>query len=106
MAYVVTGTPANDTPETLYFDAQNGLLLRKSTYLVTAVGRSPFQVDYDDYRDTGSGVKIPFTVHMAPAGMRTEIEPVSTLRVTSVKDNVPLDAALFVKPQPAPRPPQ
>jgi hypothetical protein len=36
--------------------------------------------------------------------MRTEIEPVSTLRVTAVKDNVPLDAAIFVKPQPAPRP--
>jgi len=104
MAYVVTGTPANDTPETLYFDAQSGLLLRKSSYLMSAVGRSPFQVDYDDYRDTGSGVKIPFVVHFSPAGMRTEIEPVSTLRVTAVKDNVPLDVAVFVKPQAAPRP--
>ena len=28
-------------------------------------GRSPFQIDYDDYRDTGSGVKIPFVeVHL------------------------------------------
>ena len=104
MAYVVTGTPANDTPETLYFDTQSGFLLRKSSYLMTAGGRSPFQIDYDDYRDTGSGVKIPFVIHMTPADMRTEIDTTSTLRVTAVKDNVPLDSAIFVKPQPTPRP--
>jgi hypothetical protein len=103
MAYVVTGALANDTPETLYFDAQSGLLLRKSSYLMTAAGRSPFQVDYDDYRDTGSGVKIPFVIHMTPADMRTEIDTTSTLRVTAVKDNAPLDSAIFVKPQPSPR---
>jgi hypothetical protein len=96
--YVVTGTPAANTPERLYFDTQNGLLLRKWTYLETASGRSPYQVDFDAYRDTGSGVKIPFVVHLSPAGMRTEIEPTSTLRITSVQDNVPLDDAKFVKP--------
>ena len=106
MAYVVTGALANDTPETLYFDAQTGFLLRKTSYLMTAAGRSPFQVDYDDYRDTGSGVKIPFVIHMLPADMRTEIDTTSTVRVTSVKDNVPLDSSIFVKPQPAPRPPR
>jgi hypothetical protein len=104
MAYVLTGTPANDVPEMLYFDVQTGLLLRKSNYLVTAVGRSPFQIDYEDYRDTGSGVKIPFVVHMLPAGMRTEIETASTIHITGVKDNVPLDAALFVKPEQLTRP--
>jgi hypothetical protein len=43
--YVVVGTPAANTPEQLYFDVRSGLLLRKSTYIETAVGRSPFQVE-------------------------------------------------------------
>jgi hypothetical protein len=33
-----------------------------------------------------------------------ELETTSTLHVTSVKDNVPLDDATFVKPIPAPPP--
>jgi hypothetical protein len=106
-AYVVTGTPAAGTPERLYFDTQTGLLLRKWTYLDTASGKSPYQLDFDDYRDTGSGVKIPFTVRMAPSSPRIELEPTSTLRITRVKDNVPLDAAKFVKPvAPPPAPPR
>ena len=103
-AYVVIGTPAANTPERLYFDTQTGLLLRKWTYVDTASGRSPYQLDFDDYRNTGSGVKIPFVVHMSPAGPRTEIEPTSTLRITSVKDNTPIDNAKFVKPMPTPQP--
>jgi hypothetical protein len=103
-AYLVIGTPAADTPERLYFDAQTGLLLRKWTYVPTATGRVPFQVDFDDYRSTGSGVKIPFTIRMAPAGPRLELQTTSTLHITSVKDNVPLDEARFAKPAPPPPP--
>jgi len=104
-AYVVVGTPAADTPERLYFDSQTGLLVRKWSYLDSATGRVPYQVDFDDYRNTGSGVKIPFVVHMAPAGPRLELGTTSTLRITSVKDNVALDDAKFVKPAPTPQPP-
>jgi len=100
-AYVVIGTPAAGTPERLYFDAQTGLLLRKWTYIETAPGRVPFQIDFDDYRNTGSGVKIPFTTRMAPAGPRMELQTTSTLHITSVKENVPLNDATFVKPAPA-----
>jgi hypothetical protein len=103
-AYLVTGTPAANTPERLYFDTQSGLLLRKWTYIEAMAGRNPYQIDFDDYRNTGSGVKIPFLVHMSPAGTRTELETGSTLRITSVKDNVPLDDAKFVKPAPQPAP--
>jgi len=106
-AYIVMGISAAKTPERLYFDVQTGLLLRKWSYLQTAAGRSPFQMDFDDYRDTGSGVKIPFVVRSSPAGPRTELETTSTLRVTSVKDNVPIEDARFAKPAsppPAPRP--
>jgi len=101
--YVVVGTPAANTPERLYFDVRSGLLLRKSTYIETAVGRSPFQVEFDDYHNTGSSVKIPFVIRMSPAGPRTELHPVSTLRITSVKDNVALDDAKFARPTAATR---
>jgi len=101
--YVVVGTPAANTAERLYFEVRSGLLLRKSTYIETAVGRSPFQVEFDDYRNTGSGMKIPFVIRMSPAGPRTELHPVSTLRITSVKDNVPVDEARFAKPAAATR---
>jgi hypothetical protein len=60
-------------------------------------------VEFDDYRTTGNGVKIPFVIRMSPAGPRTELAPVSTLRITSVKDNVPLDDAKFAKPAAATR---
>jgi hypothetical protein len=102
-AYVVIGTPAANTPERLYFDTGTGFLLRKWTYVVTAAGRSPFQMDFDDYRDTGSGVKIPFVVHLSPAGPRTVIDATSTLRITKVQDNVPIDDAKLVKPAAQPR---
>jgi len=98
-AYVVVGTPQNDVPERLYFDTQTGLLLRKQTALPTAVGLSPFQVNYDDYRDTGSGVKVPYLIIMYPAAARTELAPTATIRVTKVVDNAPLDDAKFVKPE-------
>jgi hypothetical protein len=97
-AYLVVGLPQGDLPESLYFDTQTGLLLRKQTVLPTPVGNSPFQMDFDDYRDTGSGVKVPFLIHMSPANPRTELAPEATLRVTKVEDNKPVEAAKFAKP--------
>ena len=97
--YVVVGVPQDDAAERLYFDTQSGLLVRKQTVLPTPVGNSPFQMDFDDYRDTGSGVKFPFVIHMNPANARTELAPDATLRVTKVEDNKPIEDAKFVKPE-------
>ena len=97
-AYLVVGVPQGDKPESLYFDTQTGLLLRKQTVLPTPIGNSPFQMDFDDYRDTGSGVKFPFLIHMNPANARTELAPEATLRVTKVEDNAPIEDAKFAKP--------
>ena len=72
-AYEVIGYPEGDTPERLYFDKASGLLLRRAVYLETVAGPSPFQVDFDDYRDVGGGVKMPFVVRMNPAGQRLEL---------------------------------
>lgn len=100
-AYVVTGLlPGNAPPERLYFDALTGLLLRKSTALATPAGDSPFEVNYDDYRDTGSGVKFPFVIRMNPAGPRIELDPTATLLITKVQDNVTIEDAKLAKPAP------
>jgi len=99
-AYVIVASPEGDTPERLYFDTQTGLLLRRSFYLQVASGPSPFEMNFDSYRDV-SGVKIPFVVRMSPASQRTEIATSSTLRVTRVQTNVPLDDARFLRPQAA-----
>ena len=97
-AYLVVGVPQGDKPESLYFDTQTGLLLRKQTVLPTPIGDSPFQTDFEDYRDTGSGVKVPFLIHMNPANPRTELAPIATLRVIKVEDNTAIDNAKFAKP--------
>jgi len=97
-AYLVVGVPQGDKPESLYFDTQTGLLLRKQTVLPTPIGDSPFQMDFEDYRDTGSGVKVPFLIHMSPANPRTELAPTATLRVIKVEDNTAIDNAKFAKP--------
>ena len=104
-AYAVTGTLPDDTPETLYFDTQTGLLLRKITSLPTVVGRSPFEVEYDDYRDTGSGVKIPFVVRSIPGIPLGATASRATIRIEKVQDNAPLDDSKFVKPESKPQPP-
>jgi len=60
-------------------------------------------MDFDDYRDTGGGVKIPFVIRMNPASQRTELGTSSTLRVEKVQNGVAIGEARFTKP-PVPRP--
>jgi photosynthetic reaction center cytochrome c subunit len=100
--YAVNGVPAGDSVERLYFDMRSGLLLRKVTILTTPFGNIPFQVDYDNYRDTGSGVKYPFLIHMIPATARSEAQTQSTIRVQKVQDNVDINDAKFIKPESKP----
>ena len=97
-AYLVIGMPANDNPERLFFDTQSGLLLRKITVATTVAGNLPAQVDYDDYRDTSSGVKIPFTLRMWPISLGESVARQSTIRIQKVQDNVTIDSAKFTKP--------
>jgi photosynthetic reaction center cytochrome c subunit len=99
-AFLVVGFPQNDSPERLYFDVITGLLLRKVTILSTPFGNSPFEVDYDDYRDSGGGVKIPFWIRMIPATPRSAMASRSSIRIQKVQDNVTVDSSKFSKPQP------
>jgi carboxyl-terminal processing protease len=73
-AYAVTATPADGHAVTLYFDARTGLLLRRDrTY-------------FEDYREV-DGVRLPFRIR----------DDFSTITLTEVKHNMPLDDARFVE---------
>jgi photosynthetic reaction center cytochrome c subunit len=90
---VVQGTGAGGVTATLFFDAENGLLVRQIRYVESPVGRLPTQVDYSDYRDV-SGVKLPFKWTVTWLDGRDNIE------LSEVRANVPIDAARFAKPAP------
>ncbi len=65
-------------------------------YTDSPVGLSPTQVDYADYRDV-SGVKMPFR------WTTSWLDGRSTVELTEVQPNAPIDAAKFSRPAlPAP----
>ena len=80
-------------PVKLYFDT-TGLLVRLVRYSNTLVGVVPTQIDYSDFRDV-SGVKMPF--HW----IVTWTDGRSTITLSELRANVPVDATKFGKPAPA-----
>ena len=84
-------------PLDLYFDAQNGLLLREERYADTALGYLPTRIDYADYREV-DGVQVAFRWTLARPGGRF------TIQVDSTRQNVPIDDPKFAMPAPTPPP--
>ena len=75
----------------LYFDQENGLLLRLVRYAETPLGRNPTQIDYSDFREN-DGVKIPYRWTLTrPNGS-------FTIRIDKVEQNVAIDEKLFLPP--------
>jgi photosynthetic reaction center cytochrome c subunit len=87
---VVFATSTGGVRERLMFDAQTGLLLRRTASSQTVLGNYVYQVDYSDYKLVG-GVKIPMTVNYAMPAIRW------TRKIVLVKNNVPVDHARFEK---------
>jgi len=98
--YVLTGTTADKKRERLFFDAENGLLLRRVTYTETMIGTIPEQTDFEDYREV-EGVKMPFIVRLSSVDVGN---PVSTRTFTEIKLNVAVDDSKFNKPAAAKTP--
>lgn len=88
--YLVTATTADNSRERLYFDAQNGLLVRRVASYPTVLGAFQYQVDYGDYKDFG-GAKLPTTIRYASPNV------IYTRKLTDVKTNAPVDDAKFIK---------
>jgi len=93
---VLVNAKSKGKPELrLYFDQENGLLLRLIRYAVTPLGRNPTQIDYADYR-VADGVKIPYKWTLTrPNGS-------FTIQIDQVQQNVDVDEKLFVMPSEKP----
>ncbi len=96
-AYLVVGERQGYPPVELYFDKNSGMLARMVRYTDSPLGLNPTRIDYGDFRSV-NGVKMPFQWTTArPEGQ-------FTIRIDSVRANLPIDDAKFEKPV-APEPP-
>jgi hypothetical protein len=89
---VITATPASGPPETLYFDAETGLLLKRDFERVTLEdGIVQYEMFYRDYRDV-DGLKLPSTIEQR--------SPDSTmiLKFSEIKNNAAIEDGAFAKP--------
>ena len=91
--YVVEATPAGGPPEKLYFDAENGLLLKRDFERVTLEdGIVQYEMLLRDYRDV-DGLKLPFTIEQrAP-------DNTMIFKFAEIKNNAPLSDTAFAKPE-------
>ena len=89
--YVISAPASDDGGDKFYFDAQTGLLVRRYLEFKTALGRTPVQVDYGDYREV-EGVKLPFQLRWSNPRYSWG------RKVDEVRHNVPLDDAQFNPP--------
>ena len=92
-AYRVEAFPVGEKlPERLYFNVETGLLVLRDISRVNAEGKIvPDMIYYSDYRSV-DGIKIAFSLRMIQ-GDTTIIT-----KQTSLKNNVPMDNALFRLP--------
>jgi hypothetical protein len=90
-AIAVTGSPADGVTARLYFDAETGLLVRRSETQFTPQGPMDVDAFFEDYRLV-DGVRQPFLIR--------QVTPMFTalIRITEMKHNVALDDAIFRKP--------
>lgn len=92
--YAVNATTTDNRRERLFFDAENGLLLRRVSYTQTMIGVIPEQTDFEDYREV-DGLKLPFTVRVSSVDPGN---PILTRTFTEIKLNVPVDDSKFKMP--------
>jgi len=78
--------------ERLYFDAESGLLLRRTISTGTVLGNLVEQIDYDDYRAVGD-LMLPHTI------THTTWNAVDTFRVSDIQVNAPLADSVFSAPR-------
>lgn len=90
-SYVVEATPQKGDAEKLYFDVENGLLIRHDTQEQAEEGKVTVREYLLDYKDV-DGVKVPFTSRQAQGKV------VFIFRLSEVKQNVAIEDARFNKP--------
>lgn len=91
-AYVLEFSPDKRTVSKMYFDAQTGLVIRVDDAVHREDGDYNLQTYLDDYRPV-DGAYFPFRLKHVEKGN------VFTVKVTQIKNNVPVDDTLFLKPE-------
>jgi len=89
----VVATSTAEKRVTYDFDAETGLLRRKTTINHTVALPIPEQIDFEDYRDV-DGVKLPFTIRSS--AIDTYDSWVRTF--TEIKRNIAVDDSMFAQP--------
>jgi hypothetical protein len=79
--------------QSLYFDAQSGLLLREVIVTDEKIGRFAEEVDFSDYRDV-SGVKLPFATRTSSVDSRSD----ATSTATEILLDPTIDTGRFEPP--------
>jgi len=90
--YVIEGKPAKGPAEKLFFDVENGLLVRWDMARRREGRGTVFvKVHLEDYKEVG-GVKVPFNVRFAFESFTFVVQ------VNELEYNIPIDDAIFAKP--------
>jgi zinc protease len=90
-AYVVEASSGDLGTDKIYFDTQNGLVLRIVGQHHTMDGPATFTEDFSDFREV-DGIKLPFTVHQESASSTF------TIKFTEIRHNEAIEDAAFAKP--------
>jgi hypothetical protein len=91
-AYLVEASMSGHEADKLYFDTTSGLVIRSVGKRESGQGSEEVETTVDDYREV-DGVKVPFTVR------RTTPNISFTIKLTEIKQNLPIDDSRFAKPQ-------
>lgn len=83
-AFVLRIREEDGTSRLFYFDVATGLLRRQVVNRPTVLGPDPEQTDFEDYRDVGGGVKVPFLVK---SSYLDDNHLGTTRRLAEVRDN-------------------
>lgn len=94
-AYAVRTTAKTGVSSVQYFDVKSKLLVRTDLVTESPSGAIPTENYLSDYR-TVDGVKIPFRMKQVVASQQI------VMKFTSIKNNVTVDDAEFVKPADTP----
>lgn len=89
--YMVEAFPLVGSEETMYFDAQSGLLTGRDLTQQTSRGPIRVEMRYSDWREV-DGVKLPFKITQSMPNLKF------VFTVRDVKHNLPVDDKLFEKP--------
>jgi outer membrane lipoprotein-sorting protein len=100
LAYLIEADPGDGTLRRMYFDPASGLLVRSDEEQGPADTRQHTEINIGDYRQQ-DGIKYPLTIGEMTTTTDGQTKQTVTLivRLTEVHHNVPIDDAIFAKPQ-------